>query len=233
MAPRTASALTTAAPVALAGAVVFVVALVVGGLAVAEARGAGGRAAAARAVTKKRGKVVRIERAVSPTRRPQVCQIYGQNTGYCFGDVVEPGDGGTVVDENGHKAEVRIKDAVPQPDPCGNVSSWNVTLDVVSGDLDNLTGQTFLLLDVAAGPWMRSMPYGSFQLPAAQAGENLWIAFDDGSDGVADFVVTYYQCDANGVINTSATTSGFCMNYYALRGSDYARVRQDQVRQCQ
>ncbi len=213
--------------VALALTALALTALVAGGVTIAEAREARGRADAAR----RRGKVVRIERVAAASRRPQVCQIYGQAQGYCYGASVEVGQVGTVVDETGRKADVRIREALPQQDPCGNVLNWNISLEVTAGDLNGLGAQGFLLIDIPAGPSMRSMPYGAAPVPSGQANENLWVAFDDGADGLADVIVTYHQCDAGGAIST-ASNGSFCMNYYAYRGGSYDRTRQDNVQTC-
>jgi hypothetical protein len=64
-------------------------------------------------------------------------------------------------------------------------------------------------------------------------GENVWTAFDDDGDTVAELIVTSYACDATGAPNTQYYGGGgYCMGYYQREGASYALLRTDIVASC-
>lgn len=181
----------------------------------------------ARKAGRRKGKVVRVERGHTTRLTPLACSMY-YGSGACYGREIPVGTVATVVDEKGARAVVRVKDVTPQNDRCGNATGWSFNVDTVSGDVQ-AAGQMWLVIDLPLDR-LRSMAGGTYQVPPGQA-ENAWAGFDVGSDGVADYIVTWHNCTEGGAPQQSGDPS-FCMNYYEYRSGQYTRIHQDFVRSC-
>ncbi len=185
-------------------------------------------AAETAARTKRRGKVVRVERSSQARLQPLACSMY-YGSGTCYGQEIQVGTLATVVDEKGVRAEVRVKDVAPQLDRCQNPTGWSFSVDTLSGDV-NAPGQLWLVVDLPTSG-LRTLPAGTFGVPSGKA-ENPWAGFDRQGDGVADYLVTWHNCDVTGAHLTVSADPSFCMNYYEYRAGEYVQIKQDNVRSC-
>ncbi len=181
---------------------------------------------------KRRGKVVRVERTrLAGVGKPRTCGNVRPDAATCYGSPPEVDEIGTVVDDTGQKGTVRVLSVTPMPDGCGNSVSWEIQTAPQSGDLSAATYTWALLFDVDTTTRTRVMyNNGNIPVPSNRPGENLWYAFDHDTDDIADFMITYYSCDATG--GPLPSSSGYCMVYYGREEVGYLEQRVDIVRNC-
>ena len=196
-----------------------------------------GGAVAGKKSSRKKGRVVRVERtSAGRNLRPRLCNQVGMDgTISCWGMTVEVGEVAAVYDETGHKADLRVDTATPSIDNCQNTVGWTLGTSVVHGQIP----QTYSYSMYAIFDWRGTeqtrviINNGQLMPPAgARAGESVLGGIDDNMDDTADLLVTYYQCDTSG--NPAAYGSGaYCIVYYRHEaGQTYTELRNDIVRSC-
>lgn len=208
---------------------IAIAALVVGGLGLED------DAAAGKKRKGKRGKVVRVERgSVTAGGVIRVCQMSGNGSATCYGREPAVGDRGVVVDSATWYGEARIATVTPVPDSCGNLTSYNVTIEASNTQVATLTYGAILLLDYVTNERGRSMPAaGQLPIQAARAGEYAYVAVDQDGDADIDLYISAYTCDSAGnVVAYGQGQIGYCMGYWAGDGTSWRLLRTDVVRSC-
>jgi hypothetical protein len=219
-------------------AVALVVTTAAGGLALAKDRKRDKRHQTHQAhQTKKKGRVVRVERSQgSRNLLPRVCGQVDPSGGVaCWGKPVEIGEIGTVYDETGRKADIRVDTVTPQYDGCQNTTGWQLTTTLLHGTLDQASYMSYAVFDWRGTEQTRTL-YNNGQIvsPGNKMGETVLSALDDDLDDVADLIVTYYQCDPSGTPSQYGAGGGaYCVTYYQRdAGASYSELRTDVVRSC-
>ncbi len=175
----------------------------------------------------RKGKVVRVERSRGRTSIPRVCDVRGDLTGTCLGPEPVTGETIAVLDETGVVAEVRIKAATPfSAGSTSCTSLWNVTTDVIRGDVAAVAMRTIGVSDPELNlRRARNLPREQFpQSPSGRSNEVVVMAVDRDGDATADLVLTQGPCD------TSASSS--CIDEYVKAGGRLTRVHQTDFASC-
>jgi hypothetical protein len=179
----------------------------------------------------RKGRVVRVERTkVEAAQLPRMCQPRSDGGASCFGRGVAPGEEGTVIDETGVRARLRIDQVTPSLDGCGNAQWWDVVGTVQSGDLSTMSPAAMMLVGwrVSRSARIASQPVDL--APLGRPAESAWLGVDDDGDGDAELVVTSFPCDAAGQYSSSGTTA--CLSYYVADGRSLRQLRVDHVATC-
>lgn len=181
---------------------------------------------------KRKGKVVRVERTrLDGGGVVRLCgQVQPDGTAYCWGKAPVEGEVARVFDENGRRANLVIRAVLPQNDQCGNTTSWILQTSVQGGDISALSYMHAALIDWEGDA--RTHTVQGAQLQGLRTGENVWTAFDDDGDDVAELVITSYSCDISGNPAQTYPYGAYCMGYYQRDGSSYRLLRTDIVKQC-
>ena len=151
----------------------------------------------------------------------------------CWGRTPAVGDLGTLVDEHGERAILRVDHVTPYIDNCGGEIRWFIDTWTEQGDLAQLDvngGQAYLIFGWDVPPSTRSR--NDVAVPSGRAGESLWSAFDSGSDP-SELVVTYYTCDRVDSVLSPNVIWDYCIQYYLLQSDGtYRSQHTDLVRAC-
>jgi len=173
-----------------------------------------------------RGKVERVERVLqgSPVM-PRLCQVM-RDSARCVGEEPHSGDVVTILDETHVVGTVIVVSASPMTQRCGNL--WTIVTRAGTGSAD-ATGMG--VIDPALDP-VRARQISSSQLPHSPGGsdEAVFSAFDRDGDGNADIIVTTYNCDANGIANSSAQSN--CVDVWSRTRSRFVKAAQLNFAQC-
>ena len=185
----------------------------------------------------KKGKVVRVERTRLGGGAPRLCGNPRTDGGAtCWGLPPEVGDVATVLDDAGPRGTVRISQVKGTLDPCGNVSSWEVSGQLQSGDLMTLnTAAAAFVIDWKTTTRSKAMNiYGNppVAVPGQHPNEMLLGAVDDDADGSADLMLTWFYCDATGTSAPYGQGGHYCVVHYARDGGSYKQLRLDVVKNC-
>lgn len=184
--------------------------------------------------SKKRGKVVRVERTkLDGPGRIVVCtgaMSDGRST--CYGQPPASGDVGVVLDETGAKGRVRVNALNPGLDSCGNTTSWEVQGQVVDGDLSQLQWNGVVMFDRKPGDRSKVIQQtGQVVMPGRYPNEQFLTAVDDNDDLQPDLLVTWHYCDPAG--NATPSQGGaYCLVYWTRVRSQLEQHRLDVVKNC-
>lgn len=186
-----------------------------------------------------RGRIVRVERPrTGGSGLVRVCRMNDPGSATCWGRPPVKEELAWVVgpETQGHKAnrgQVRIKDVTASDLGCSVATNWTVALDAADADLGDLDAwQYWLVLDVDMGPEARSVDTGQVKSPDER--QTPWIAINrgrgeaDSGSSDADFVVTAYSCDQNGLMS-QGSTSGYCLDYFLRSSGRWSLLRHDTV----
>lgn len=185
--------------------------------------------AVAEAAPRRKGKVVRVERSsIGRGRVPVLCTGM-QETGVvtCYGRPPATGVEGAVVDYNGVRANVRTVAIKPVADSCGNTSSWEVTSEIVRGDLTAIGWNAAVVFDYPADERAR---FRDATAPGPRQ-ETVLAAIDEDGDDRPELMATWYACDAAGRYAAGAA-GHYCMVHYRRDGAGFVELRIDVVKIC-
>lgn len=189
--------------------------------------------------TKRKGKVVRVERSrLAGGGNPRLCtNVQPTGSATCFVVPPQVGEIGQVLDDSGWKASVRVTAVTPVVSGCSTPSNFEVSIEVRSGDISQLTYNTqpVLVFDWQTSPRSKAFNqyYGGYgqspvPIPGQRPGEMLLGAIDDEADGTADYIVSWYYCDASKAPTTSYGQGGmYCFVNYVRDGAGYVERRID------
>lgn len=142
---------------------------------------------------------------------------------------------GTVVDDKGIQGVIEIETVIPQPDSCGNNTSWNITSTVVSGNLSQVSSLGAVMLDYQMTPSAHVLTSNPAPIPPGHPSNQMMIEVDNDGDEIPEVLETWYYCDASGN-DVGTWTSGqhgwYCLVYYTRNVSEYQQLRIDDVENC-
>lgn len=197
--------------------------------------------ALARKDKRKRGRVVRVERASGARGTLRMCsspQATAQTAGFnasatCYGQPPRPGEIGTVVDYTGVLGTVEIAKVTEGFDSCQNVNYWSVEGTVRSGNLAGVTWQAALLFDYEPAAAAKAIQNTVSVAVPSQRGETVMTAIDQDSDNTAELIITYYYCDLSAnVAQQGGGSQAYCMVYWQRDNARYNELRIDVVKSC-
>jgi len=183
--------------------------------------------------SKRKGKVVRVERSrQGGAGVVRLCgQVQPDGTAYCWGGKAPAiGEVATIYDETGRRASLVIRTVTPLTDQCGNTTSWILATTPQGGDITQLSYMHQALLDWSGDARTHVIP--NAPLPSARPGESVWAALDSDGDDVAELIITSYTCDPSGTPTTMYPSGAYCMSYYQRDGGSYDVLRTDIVKSC-
>jgi len=204
--------------------------------AAALAAGAGDGLAGDKKKTRRKGKVVRVERTKVDPGMVRMCGSPRPDGGAtCWGQPPEVGEVGAILDDSGMRGTSRVTKVVPTLDTCGNTISYDIQGEVRGGDLSQLnTSVGAMVFDWKTGSRSRALNiYGSPPVvaPGLHGAEFVLGALDDDGDSRPDLVLIWFYCDATGQ-STRSGSGHYCLVHYRHDGTAYAELRLDVVRNC-
>lgn len=178
------------------------------------------------------GKVVRVERARGPAVIPRICDIKADKKGTCLGTRPGVGEVVMVLDETGVVAQVRINEVTEFSSGIGASCNvlWQITTDVIAGDLSAIPGRTVGLIDPEVHPHnarifaQTSMP----DPPSGNSNDKVVAAIDRNGDGNPDVVIAQTACEDHG----SPPNTGMCFDEWSRVGGKLAKVQQTNFSAC-
>jgi hypothetical protein len=178
------------------------------------------------------GRIVRIERErAAPDAGPLICDVYESLHGLCIGRMPRAGELVTIVDEGQVLAQATIAKAEHDVQRCDGL--WNITVELVHGDVSQTSTDRIGVVDTSGDPRMlrklQSSEIGGS--PSGNPEETPILAIDRNGDRRGDIIVTRYPCDLAG--RPSLGAPDHCLDVWTRRGpSAYVRTSQTNLTAC-
>lgn len=187
----------------------------------------------------RKGKIVRVERPRTGARgTPRFCNLNPtDSSATCFGAAPAVGDSASIVSNEGIQGHARVT-AIQVQSPSGQSGAactqglWRAEVELSDVDRNNPNAigySSWLVFDVGLSPGAK-ITDPPLELPSGEAGESAAVSVDRDGEAPADFLVTWYPCQAKA---PTSNAQAYCIDYwFASDGKTWSKSRQDIVSWC-